>query len=139
MGKSTLVSTNAATALTTSYVAYELVPEYEVQGTFHGWHLAISLSIYGDASTTVQAFLTLDSGQVATLTGPSGTSSVANGTGTKGSAAILMGVPVQYPPTLIAGMTRGRVWVWIKVNATTGTPTLAAAGLRLFCTDSAGG
>ena len=139
MGKATLVSSNGATALTTAYVAYELVSEYEVLGSMHGWHLAVSLSIYGDASTTVQAFITLDSGQVVTLTGPSGAVGVANGTGTKGSAAILLNVPIEYPPTLISGMTRGRVWVWIKVNATTGTPTLAAGGLRLFCTDSAGG
>lgn len=139
MSKGYLVSADSTVVLTTSYQAIALGPVQSIAmaqrtpGAPHIWAVEFDFTQVGSA-TSIQVALSYDSGGVAALTGPSDAASIANVTGTRGVAAIRMDAPaVSWP----AG-TRGTIYAWVKVNDGTGSPTLAARGVRAVYTDSAG-
>lgn len=139
MSKGYLVSADSTVVLTTNYQAIALAPVASIPmaqrtpGAPHVWAIEFDLSVVGSA-TTITAALSYDSGAAAALTGASSAATIANVTGTKGICSIRMDAPaVSWP----AG-TRGTIYAWVKVDNGTGSPTVAARGVRAVYTDSAG-
>lgn len=90
------------------------------------------MSANAGPATYLNFAITYDSGGTKTHSGPSSNATLANLTGTRHVAAVSIDSPAQWP----AGTTAGTLYVWVKGDAAC---TIAARGIRVTWTDSAGG